>query len=85
MATTGKHHNSGKRKPSLEQLAKQTQLAARQRVVNRGIVQFRANPELMDELLRVADYKGLPYGVMVRGWVVERLHEEKAKLLQFEP
>jgi hypothetical protein len=49
-------------------------------VVERGIMQFRADEEVMDALLRLADYKRIPAGVMVRAWVVERLREEAREI-----
>lgn len=70
---------SRKRIPAAERAGK-TQAAARQRVIERGIVQFRADPEIMDLLLRVADYKRMPTGVMVRAWVVERLRQEASTI-----
>jgi hypothetical protein len=68
-----------KKKPAVER-ARKTQADARQRVVERGIVQFRADEEIMDLLLRVAAYKRMPYGVMCRAWVVERLRVEEKSL-----
>lgn len=60
--------------------ARKTQEAARQRVIQRGIVQFRADPEIMELLLRVAEYKRMPTGVMARAWIVERLRKEAAEI-----
>lgn len=68
------------KKLSANERAKTTQAAARQRVIERGIVQFRADPEIMDLLLTVADYKRMPTGVMVRAWVVERLRKEAKEM-----
>lgn len=53
-------------------------LEARQRVIKRGIVQFRADTEIMDMLLQVADYKRVPAGVLARSWIVEKLRKEFA-------
>ena len=66
--------------PTIEERVRKTQAAARQRVVQRGIVQFRADPEIMDLLLKVADYKRMPTGVMVRAWMVEKLRKEAKEL-----
>ena len=52
--------------------------AARQRVVDRGIVAFRADPEMMQLLLQIAEKKRIPYGVLARSWVVERLDQESS-------
>jgi hypothetical protein len=64
------------KKITTQERAKKTQAAARQRVIERGIVQFRADEEIMGLLLRVAMCKRLPYGVMCRTWIVERLRQE---------
>ncbi len=71
-----------KKKMTAGERAKKTQTAARQRVIERGIVQFRADEEIMDLLLRVAMHKRVPYGVMCRSWVVERLRQEARGLEQ---
>jgi hypothetical protein len=65
-----------KKKLTAGERAAKTQAAARQRVIKRGIVQFRADEEIMDLLLRIAMHKRIPYGVMCRAWVVERLRQE---------
>jgi hypothetical protein len=67
---------SVKKKLTPQERALASQAAARQRVVERGIVQFRADEEIMDLLLRVAAHKRIPYGVLCRAWVVERLRQE---------
>jgi hypothetical protein len=54
--------------------------AARERVVARGIVAFRSDPQMMDLLLRVAERKRIPYGVLARSWVMDCLVKE-AQLL----
>jgi hypothetical protein len=66
-----------KGKITARERAEKTQTAARQRVIERGIVQFRADEEIMDLLLRVAAHKRMPYGVMCRTWIVERLRQEQ--------
>lgn len=70
-----------KKKLTAHERAEKTQAAARQRVIERGIVQFRADKEIMDLLLRVSAHKRMPYGVMCRAWIVERLRQE-AKYLE---
>lgn len=69
-----------KRKITARERAEKTQAAARRRVIERGIVQFRADEEIMDLLLRVAANKRIPYGVMCRAWVVEKLRQESQGL-----
>ncbi len=49
---------------------------ARQRVIERGIVQFRADEELMDQLLQIADYKKVPVGTLVRQWIAPIVSQE---------
>ena len=71
---------ANKKKISTHERAEKTQLAARQRIIDRGIVQFRADEEIMDLLLRIAAHKRIPYGVMCRAWVVERLRQEASEL-----
>jgi hypothetical protein len=43
-------------------------------------VQFRVDEQMMDLLLRVAEYKQEPMGVMVRNWVAQKLAEEAGVL-----
>ena len=64
------------KKKAIKRRASRTQDAARQRIIERGIVQFRADEEIMDLLLKVALHKRIPYGVMCRTWIVERLRHE---------
>ncbi len=71
-----------KKKLSTSERAAKTQAAARQRVIERGIVQFRADEEIMELLLHIAEHKRIPYGVMCRSWVVERLRQEAKRLEQ---
>jgi hypothetical protein len=54
--------------------------AARERVIERGIVQFRADREFMELLLKVAEEKKIPAGVLIRSWAYERLKEEAKHL-----
>lgn len=56
--------------------------AAKQRVIERGVVAFRADSEMMELLLNVAERKRIPYGVLARSWVAERLNQETKKGLQ---
>lgn len=51
---------------------------ARQRVAKRGVLQFRADPELILTILSMADEKVIPAGRMLRQWVEERVELEKA-------
>jgi hypothetical protein len=66
--------------PKSRAMLDQFKSEARQRVLKREFVQFRADKQMMDLLLKVADYRGQPYGVMVREWVEQRLSEEAQHL-----
>lgn len=65
-----------KRSEQTQKRLEQGRAAARQRIIDRGIIAFRADPEMMDELLKIAERKRIPYGVLARSWVAERLHQE---------
>ncbi len=65
-----------KRSAETQKRFEQGRAAARSRVIDRGVVAFRADPEMMEMLLRVSEHKRIPYGVMARSWVMERLREE---------
>jgi len=53
---------------------------AHERILKRDFVQFRVDEQMMDLLLKVANHKRQPVGVMIRDWVAQHLSEE-AKLL----
>jgi hypothetical protein len=74
MTTRGKHS------VTLQKRIEKTKAEARSRVVKRGIMHFRCDEEMMDQLLQVAQYKKLPVGSMVRSWVAEKLRVEYAHL-----
>jgi hypothetical protein len=61
---------------SLQKRIEKTKAAARSRVIKRGIMHFRCDEEMMEQLLQVAQYKKLPVGSMVRSWVAEKLRKE---------
>ena len=42
-------------------------------IVKRGLVQFRADEELMKGLLQASKETRIPYGVLARSWVAEKL------------
>lgn len=67
---------SRKRSEALQKRIEKTKSDARDRVIKRGIMHFRADEDMMSELLQVAQYKKLPAGSMVRSWVSERLSQE---------
>ncbi len=55
---------------------------AHRHVVERGIAQFRVDPETMEQLLLMSDYRGIPLGTMLREWVKDRLRNEQNKTKQ---
>jgi len=69
-----------KKKASLSeksrQMLDQAKAEAHERVVKRGLIQFRAEEELVDQLLQIADYKKIPVSVLVRAWVAEHVRQE---------
>ncbi len=64
-----------------ESLAKMKKIEqdARQRILERGKIDFRIEPELMSKLLDLAKQHKLPLGKMIREWVKERLELENKK------
>jgi hypothetical protein len=60
---------SGRTKKALEKGRRKL----RQRVIDRGIVQFRADAQFMEKLLDTAELRKVPPGVLCREWVWERL------------
>ena len=52
---------------------------ARERVVERGLLQFRADADTVKAVLQAADERNMPVGSMLRQWVQERLFVEHGK------
>jgi hypothetical protein len=46
---------------------------ARKRIAERGILQFRADPETVLAVLAAADKQKMPVGALLRVWVQEKL------------
>lgn len=67
----------------LKHAHKELKSDARQRVAERGILQFRADPETVKAVLQAADECNMPVGAMLRQWVQERLQIENG--MQSEP
>lgn len=61
-----------------ENLAKMKKLQqeARQRILERGKIEFRVEPELMSVVLDLARERKQPLGPMIRQWVSERVAQE---------
>lgn len=57
-------------------MLEQAKAEAHERVVKRGLIQFRADEELVDQLLQIADYKKIPVSVLVRSWVAEHVRQD---------
>lgn len=49
---------------------------ARQRIAERGILQFRADQETVLAVLAAADKQNIPVGALLRQWVQEKLATE---------
>jgi hypothetical protein len=62
--------------PELQKRIERGRAAAHQRIIDRGMVAFRADADMMDLLLQVSDYKRIPYGVLARTWVMDCLRKE---------
>ncbi len=63
--------------PRMRRMLEKGRKAARDKVVERGIIQFRADPELMSKLLEISEHRKIPLGTMIRNWVEERLESEQ--------
>ncbi len=63
---------SNKMKAALQR----ARVEAHERVVKRGLVQFRADRELMEQLLAVADHKRMAVGPLVRSWIAPIVKQE---------
>ena len=66
-------------KPETIAKMKKAQEAARQRIVERGKVEFRAEPDLMNQLCDMARERRVPFGPMVRDLVKAQLELEAKK------
>ncbi len=51
---------------------------ARQRIAERGILQFRADSETVLAVMDAADKQNVPVGALLRQWVQEKLQLETA-------
>jgi hypothetical protein len=69
-----------KRSAETQKRFEEGRAAARERVVERGIIAFRADREMMELLLQVAELKRIPYGVLARSWVMDSWRGEAKAL-----
>lgn len=56
---------------------KKLEKQARQRILDRGKLEFRVEPELLSAILDLAKQRNMPVGPMIREWVSERLTLER--------
>ena len=68
--------NKEQKKTALRNLAAD----AESDVVKAGLIQFRLDADAMRMLLKMAEHKRTPAGVLSRLWVIERMHDEYGKL-----
>ncbi len=74
--TEKKSHLTKENQKRLERL----KADAHERILKREFVQFRVDEQMMALLIKVANHKRQPLGVMVRDWVAHKLAEEAAVL-----
>lgn len=65
--------------PHMKRMLEKGRAEARKRVIERGLVQFRADPDTMRQMLEISEHRGVPLGTMLREWVKDRLRYEQAK------
>ncbi len=63
----------------LDQAHKDLKADAKERVAERGVLQFRADPETIKAVMQAAEEQQLPVGALLRQWVQERLYIDRAK------
>lgn len=66
-------------KNQLQKAHDNLKVAARKRVSKRGILQFRADSDLVLAVMNAADKEGLPVGKLLRKWVQEKLQLESGQ------
>ncbi|MCC6980880.1 MAG: hypothetical protein IT343_21350 [Candidatus Melainabacteria bacterium] len=62
----------------LKKAHKDLQIDARQRVAERGVLQFRADKETILAILDAADRRKMPVGALLREWIQDKLVLEDA-------
>jgi hypothetical protein len=63
----------------LDNAHRELKVEARQRIAERGILQFRADPETVKAVLQAADEQNMPVGAILRQWIQEKLILEVSK------
>jgi hypothetical protein len=61
----------------LKRAHSELQSGARQRVAERGLLQFRADPETVKAILMAAEQRNMAVGALIRQWVQDRLISER--------
>lgn len=62
----------------LKKAHKELQAGARQKVAERGVLQFRADPETILAVLDAAEKNKVPVGTLLRQWVQKKLEIDNA-------
>ncbi len=62
----------------LDRVHKELKADAKQRVAERGLLQFRADPDTVRAVLQAADQQNMAVGALLRQWVQERLQLDTA-------
>ncbi len=57
----------------LEKAHKELKDDARERIAERGVLQFRADPQTVMAVLDAADKANMPVGALLRQWVQEKV------------
>ena len=68
--------------PRMKTMLEKGRAQARKRVIERGIAQFRVDPNIMEQLLQISEHRGIPLGTMLREWIKDRLRSEHNKTKQ---
>ena len=66
----------GEISPRMQKMLSKGRAEARKRVIERGLIQFRADATMMQQLLEISEHRGIPLGTMLREWVKDRLRNE---------
>jgi uncharacterized protein YfaQ (DUF2300 family) len=69
--------SAAKKSRTAQERAEKTKAGAKKDVAQRGTIQYRLDEETMLRLMKVADSKKTPVGVLARMWMVERLSLEE--------
>lgn len=62
----------------LDRAHKDLKSEAKERIAERGILQFRADAETVKAVMQAAEDQQMPVGALLRQWVQERLNVDRA-------